>query len=112
MEEKLKQILQEYKKSITNFREALRLAGMPETLILFNTLNLPDLSRMMPDDVVKFYQEIKVMIILYLDGLGFSRREITRRIGGHSTMIVNDILNKYKPKSDVVDPKEVTSSEK
>jgi len=112
MEEKLKEILQEYKKSIKNFREALRLAGMPETLILFNTLNLPDLSRMMPDDVVKFYQEVKTMIILYLDDLGFSRREIARRIGGDSMMVVNNIIKKYKPKSDVVSPEEVTISKK
>ena len=112
MEERSRQILQEYKKSIINFREALRLAGMSETLILFNTLNLPDLSRMMPDDVVRFYQEVKTMIVLYLDDLGFSRREIARRIGGDSMMVVNTILKKYKPKSNLVDPKEVINLEK
>jgi len=112
MDEKSRKILQEYKKSVVNFREALRLAGMPETLILFNTLNLPDLSMMMPDDVVKFYQEVKTMIILYLDDLGFSRREIARRIGGDSMMVVNNILKKYKPKSNIVSSEEVTSSEK
>ena len=98
---KSNEILGKYKDMIVNIREALRLAGMPETMIVFNMINLPDLKKLLPEDIVKFYNEVKVMIILYLNEIGFSNQEIARRIGGNSNVAVASILKEYRPKVEV-----------
>ena len=98
---KSNEILGKYKDMIVNIREALRLAGMPETMIVFNMINLPDLKKLLPEDIVKFYNEVKVMVVLYLNDIGFSNQETARRIGGHSGAIVTQILKEYRPKVEV-----------
>lgn len=99
---KVNEILGKYKEMVSNIREALRLAGMPEAMIIYNTINLPDLKRLLPEDVMKFYSEVKVLIVLYLHELGFSNAEISRRIGGHSNVVVAEILKEYGPKDQVI----------
>ena len=100
-EVKSNEILGKYREMVSGIREALRLAGMPETMIVFNTINLPDLKKLLPEDVVKFYNEVKVMTILYLHDIGFSNQEISRRIGGNSNVAVASILKEYRPKAEV-----------
>lgn len=97
-EAKIKTVLENYREMVVNIREALRLAGLPEAMIIRETINLPDLEKLLPEDVVKFYEEVKVMTILFLNNLGFSTREISKRIGGSSKDIVSKILNDYFPK--------------
>lgn len=106
MDQQKEKILKAYQESVQNFRQALREAGVPETLILYYTINLPELSKLLPEDVIKFYQEVKTAVVLHFSDLGFSHRETARRIGGHSTLIVGEILKKYRPK--LVNPEEVS----
>lgn len=102
---KSNEIMGEYRDMIVNIREALRLAGMPETMIIYNTINLPDLKKLLPEDVVKFYNEVKVMTVLYLNDIGFSNSEISRRVGGNSATVVAQILKEYRPKAEVTNSK-------
>ena len=104
-EEKTKEILLNYKDMVKNIYEALRLAGMPESMIVYNTINLPDLSRMLPEDVVNFFAEVKTMTIVYLSDRGFSIREIERRIGGSSALTVTQVLKEYRPTPSKVEKK-------
>lgn len=102
---KSNEVLGKYREMVGNIREALRLAGMPETMIIYNTINLPDLKKLLPEDVVKFYNEVKVMTVLYLNDIGFSNSEIARRVGGNSAMVVAQILKEYRPKAEVTNSK-------
>jgi len=94
--EKQKEILVKFAEAIKNFQEALRLAGMSETSILYNTINLPDFDKMLPDDVIKFYHQVKEMVVLYFNSLSLSRREIERRLGAHSRVYVKEVIDKQK----------------
>ena len=62
-EPRINEILIQHKEILKNTAEALRLAGMPESLIVYNLINLPDLEKLLPEDVVKFYSELKTMIV-------------------------------------------------
>lgn len=98
---KINEIIGKYREMVANVREALRLAGMPEPLIVYNTINLPDLRKLLPEDVVKFYNEVKIMTVLYLNEIGFSNSETSRRIGGNSNVAVASILKEYKSRVEV-----------
>lgn len=111
MNEKQKEILMAFRTSITNYQEALRLTGLPEPLIELYVTNIPDFSKLLPDDVLGVYKDIRVMVILYLDALGFSQREIGRRIVSPATS-VRDIIKQYKPSSNRATIDDVTNKKK
>lgn len=111
-EKKTKQILESYKEMVQNVQQALRIAGMPEAMIVYHTINLPDLERMMPEQVVNFFSEVKIATILYLSDHGFSTREIERRLGGTSAMTINQILKEYRPTPNEVEKKLPVEEEK
>lgn len=91
-----------YRQMVADVREALRLAGLSEVMIAYNLINLPALSKLLPEEVLAFYTEVKTMTVLYFDQLGFSASEIVRRIGGNSRVIVAEILREYKKNNDSV----------
>lgn len=95
-EEKVKEILQAYREVIGKTEEALRLAGMPDNMIAVWTINFPTFNRVIPEDATKIYKNIRDSLIIYLDSLGFSIREITRRLGGSGTTSVFETLKQYK----------------
>ena len=82
---------------VENVREALRIAEMPEQMIVYQTINLPALERLLQEDVLNFFNEVKTMTIFHLSNLGFSNGEISRRLGGNSEVTVSKILKEYKP---------------
>ena len=88
-------ILISYKEQTKNISEALRLAKVPEPLIAVYTFNLPNLDAMLPEDVVKLFKEFRELVIVYLNRLGFSEREISHRIKGDSYTKVGDVLEKH-----------------
>lgn len=93
--EQISKILTSYKEQTKNITEALRLAKVPEPLIAVYTFNLPNLDVMLPEDVVKLFKEFRELVIVYLNRLGFSEREISHRISGDSYTSVGNILEKH-----------------
>ena len=91
-EEKVKQILEVYKQTVENTKEALRIAQVPESLVIYYTINLPDFNMMIPDDIVKFYQDIRKLVILHLNKIGLSRGEIAKKIGKNQYLLIGEIL--------------------
>lgn len=95
-EEQIVYILNTYKDQVKNIREALRLVNMRETDILYHTMNLPDMEKLTIEEISGLYSQIKVMVVLYLNKLGLSNREIARRLGGHTYNLVNKIITDNK----------------
>lgn len=108
MDTQIKKILLAYKDSIKSIREALKLAEVPDSLAEIYITNLPNFANMLPEDAISTYKQMQLMLILYLDGQGFSAREIAKRIGGSSYFIVQKVLAEYKEKPSVVSPQEVS----
>lgn len=79
--EKVQQILQTYREMVENTREALRLAGMTEAQIVNETINFPDFNKMIMEDIVKFLNDVRKLIILHLFNMGLNSGEIAHRIG-------------------------------
>lgn len=94
-EEKIKEILDTYKETILKIEEALALAGVPSNLIPIYTIYFPQFQRMLPEDAIKIFKNLRELLIIYLRELGFTHREIARRIGGSGTTTVFEILKKY-----------------
>lgn len=90
------EIIKTYKEQTANIQEALRLSGLDESAVQFKTLNLPDLQKMNPEQIQKFYTYIREVVVLYFNDNGFSEREISRRLGGHTRNMVQKILGKIK----------------
>lgn len=96
MNEKQQEILNTYGDMISKVHQALRLAGMPDNQIIAEMINLPDLNTLLPEDVTRFYKEVRTSVILHFHSLGFSRREITRRLGGSSYAIVQQTIESFE----------------
>lgn len=98
----VKEILETYNKMVQNTREALRLAEVPESQIVIYTINLPDLQRMIPEDIVRLYNDVKKLTTISLHELGFSQRETSRRLGGPSNYpYVNKTILEYQSQNKV-----------
>lgn len=95
-EEKANQIIQAYREAVAKTEEALRLSGMPDNMIAIWTLNFPVFNRLIPEDAIKIYKNIHDGLIIYLDSIGFSYREISRRLGGSGTTAVFETLKRYR----------------
>ena len=85
-------VLQDYQKYRDNVQELLREARMPENLIQLQTMVLPEMSALLPEEVEQIFQDIKRLTVLYYHARGFSQREITRRLGGQSLYTVNKMI--------------------
>lgn len=96
MSESTEQILSDYSKSIQNYREALRLSGLTEAMVQLVTSPTPDFNRMLPTDVVDYFNTMKEKIILHFHHIGLSTREISRRIGGSSSPHIGKIIAKHE----------------
>ena len=96
MTEKQQEIIRTYREMVLKVQEALRVAEMPDNLIIAETINIPDLHMLIPEDVMRFYKEVRTAVILHLHQLGFSLREITRRLGGNSYAIVQQVIESYE----------------
>ena len=101
-------ILESYGKSLENYREAMRVAGVPEALIEKNVVYLPDYKKMVAEDVLQFYENVKKKTILHFDALGFSRRSIANLLTKDTPHHVKKIVIESTPKSLSVSPEEVT----
>lgn len=95
-ESKFLKILDNYKQSVDDVRSRLRDAGMSEHQIVLHTINFPNFNAMIPEDTVKFYRDVKKLLIIHLDSLGFSSREISSRLGGCGRSFVVEILEEYR----------------
>lgn len=98
MEEKIDEIKLAYIEALDTFRKAFKVAEVPDSLIEVYLTNLPSFDKMVPEDVVQIFQDMKTAVIVYLGGLGLSHREIERRLGGTSTFVVHKILKERYPK--------------
>lgn len=96
MDDKVKEILNSHKEMTKNVCEALRQANVPEPLIASYTFNTPNIDKMLPEDVLRLFKDFKKIIILYLNKMGFSQREISRRIGGNLVLVNQTIREKEK----------------
>lgn len=99
--DQVESILTTYNQQVENIKEALRVAGVPEPLVAAYTFNLPNIAKMLPEDVVKLFKDFREIVIFYLDNHGFSQREIERRMGGDSLFSVNNIIKKHNQKKGV-----------
>jgi len=112
-ESKTKELLKEYRTVVEQIKEDLRAAGMSENQIILHTINLPEFERMIPEDTIKLFRDIKKLLIIHLDELGLSTRQIAKRLGGNSHNYVKKILDEhYKEQEDVtkVNVEEVSNS--
>src|SRR3990167_3990471 len=107
-EQKVADIKESYAQMVTNVREALELAGVPRRMTYFYTYLPPKLEDMIPEDAVNFYHQTRDSIILYLHEIGFSQREIARRLGGAQYHIVNEVLKDNAPENKFATPEEVS----
>lgn len=92
------EILDKYVASTENYREAMRLASVPDALVEVNLTYLPNFKRMIPEDVVKFYHDLREKVILYFYELGFSRRSIGRIVAHDNYYTVVKTIKKHTPK--------------
>jgi hypothetical protein len=111
--EQIRKILTAYQEQTKNIQEALRVAECPDTLVdcyvLSSVLTVCDFEKMLPEDVIKLFKDIRTIIILHLyNAIGLSEREIARRIGGSSIHIVRKILEENLQKPEVVNSEEVS----
>ena len=83
-EKRKEEILMSYRTYVENTKNALRLLDFPESSILTNTINLPDFDKLIPEDVVKFYRDIRKLVVFHLNRNSMSAKEISRRMGGAS----------------------------
>lgn len=96
MTEKQEEILETYRQMVSKVHQALKLTDMPDNMIIAEIINLPDLTMLIPEDVMRFYKEVRTTVILHFHNMGFSRREITRRLGGSSYAIVQQTIESYE----------------
>ena len=102
MEEQIESLLTSYQIAVTEIRNALKNAGLSDREILEKTANRPDFNNMLPEDVLNYYTEIKVLVILYLSkSIKLSTREIARRLGGTSYVTIHKILELYSSPNDI-----------
>lgn len=92
----VKSIMQTYVEVVNNTRRALIFAGVPERLTFFYIFIPPQFQTMLPEDVIDFYRDIQKAVIIYLSGMGFSQREIARRLRGGSYALVVEALQSVK----------------
>ena len=93
-QEKINEIIKVYRDMIGKTEEALKLAGMPDNLIAVWTINFPTFNRLIPEDATKIYKNLHDGIILYLASVGFSYREIARRLGGSGSTAIFEVIKK------------------
>lgn len=74
-------ILLSYRKTVESTREALRSSGLTEHQIINETINFPDLNKIIPDDVIKFFRDIRKIVILHLSHVGWTARKISQNLG-------------------------------
>ena len=72
-----------------NTKEALSELGYSRSEIEIKTFIPPDYYSMLPEDVMRIYRDAKKSSVLALHQLGFSEREIERRLGGNSRKIIH-----------------------
>lgn len=92
MNEQVEELLISYKIAVTEIRRALKEAGLSERQTDWILINLPDFTKMLPEDVLDFLKELRVKVILYLSKLGFSTREIEKRLKGDSYGSVQNVI--------------------
>lgn len=96
MEEQIESLLTSYQIAVAEIRNALKNAGLSDREILEKTSNRPDFNNMLPEDVLNYYTELKILVILYLsNSIKLSTREIARRLGGTSYVTIHKILEAY-----------------
>lgn len=88
----MKEILASYEAVIQNTKKALHLAGMPSRMIPLYVAHIPPFTDMLPTDVLQLYKQMREAVIRYLFSIGFSQREIVRRVGTGSYALINAIL--------------------
>lgn len=96
MNDTIKQVIEDQHKYVESVREILRESGVSESDIMLYTINLPAPEKMRIEDTLKFYEDVKKLIVIYLNNTGFSVREIARRLGGHTESKVQEIITEYK----------------
>ena len=77
-------------------QSSLRELRVPENLVQLNTTFIPNFDKLLPDDVTTLFRDIKELTIMYYNAHGFSQREISRRLGGLSTIAVSKTLKEKK----------------
>lgn len=98
MNNKVQEILNIYKQTLENTQNALKEADVPDNMIELYLSRLPDFNKLLPEDVVKIFQDFRKAFVIYLDKRGFSQREIARRMGGSSQIMVHQILQEERDK--------------
>lgn len=107
---KSQDILKSFHTSVENYREALRLSGVSEASAQYLTAPLPNFNRMLPTDIKSYFQMVKEAVILHFSEIGFSHREISRRIGGSSTPAISEIIARHNPPSTTASIEEVKNN--
>ena len=101
MNEEIQSLLTSYQIAVAEIRNALRKGGLSEREIILNTINLPEFEKMLPEDVLRLWQELKIMFILYLrNHLKLSLREIETRLKGDSYVSINKLLKEVTKKNE------------
>ena len=98
--EKLERILNVLYSVHGNSKQAFRELGLNESEVQLRSFVLPDVYKMLPEDIVTFHNYIRRASILALHQLGLSQREISRRIGGSSQRAVSDVLKEELKKAE------------
>lgn len=98
MNEEVKKTLQSYRNFRDNTREILSDSGVPDNLIEMYLYEPPVYNKLMPEELITLYQEVRTQLILTLDGRGFSQREISKRLGGSTQKTISVFLKKFKGK--------------
>lgn len=96
MQEKLSQILEIFNQSWVNTKAALKELGLPENLVELHTAKLPDFNKLLPEEVLKIFHDLRSYVVLYFHNRGFAQREIARRLGGSSQRVVFEIIKDFK----------------
>lgn len=89
---RVEQVMESFEDVRSKTHEALVLAGVPMHLVYLYTFGMPSEGNLIPEDIVNLYRNVRKDIILYLHRLGFTQREIARRLGGGCYHIVVEAL--------------------
>lgn len=93
---KIKEVLELFEQTRGSTQKALREMNTPTNLIELWTSHYPDFNKLYPQEIIEIFTKLREAFIVHLHAKGFSRREISQRMGGSSAPVINKVLKKHE----------------
>lgn len=88
-------IIRDLEEYHNNIESVMKEMDIPQNLIEQFSMWYPRFSKLLPGEVVNFYQFTKRQTVEYLLSKGYSHRAIAREMGGESATTINRLIKEY-----------------